>query len=190
MPVKAGTIYKRFIANDKKTRVTLRAAKWEDLDDMVDFANGLVREQKSDPGFGTIIKGPVRRDAESEWLAKKLIAIERGDEISLVAEVEGRVVGNSEVIRGKSDEARAHGVLGISVSRRYRRMGIGTEIMRSLVKLSKDAGLKTLELQVLSTNPTAASVYEKVGFKRAGVIEKKIRRGGKVIDAVIMTKGL
>ncbi len=50
--------------------------------------------------------------------------------------------------------------------------------------------MKTLGLQALSTNPGAFALYRKLGFKRAGVIEKKIRRGGKSIDAIMMTRAL
>jgi len=157
---------------------------------MTRFANGLVEEQVEDSSFGTLIDGPVSRKAEARWLADKLVAMESGMEVSVVAEVDRRLVANSEVVRGRLASTARHGVLAISVSQRYRRMGIGTQMMACLIGLSRKAGMKTLELHVLSTNPRAVALYEKFGFKRAGVIEKKIRRGGKSIDLLIMTRRL
>src|SRR5712691_5779346 len=171
-----------------KTTVILRAAKWEDLDDMVEFANGLAAEHQADTDFGVLLSKRVTRDEEADWLAKKLVRIELGKEISVVAEVNGKVVGNSEVVRGNFDDDFAHGRLGIAIAKSYRGIGIGMEMMLSLIKLSKEAGFKTLELEVLSTNPRATGLYEKVGFERAGILKRKIRREQKVIDAIIMTR--
>lgn len=67
-------------------------------------------------------------------------------------------------------------------------MGIGTQMMACLIDLSREAGIETLELQVLSTNPRALALCRKHGFTKAGVTYKKIRRGGKSIDAIIMTR--
>ncbi len=189
MPVEAGRVYRKFTASNGKP-VTLRAARWEDLDGLLRFASGLVEEQRKNPGFGTLIGGPVTREKESRWLADKLVAMESGKEVSVVAEVGGQLVANSEVVRGELPTTATHGLLGISVSRGYRGMGIGTEMLSCLVELSKKAGLKTLELHVLLTNPAAMKLYAKSGFNKAGVVEKKIRRGGKSIDVIIMTRTL
>ena len=62
----------------------------------------------------------VTRDEEADWLAKKLVRIELGKETSVVAEVNGKVVGNSEVVRGNFDDDFAHGRLGIAIAKSYR----------------------------------------------------------------------
>ena len=191
LPVRAGQVYKRFVAKDGRTGVVLRAAKWEDLDDMMEFANGLAAEHLDDINFGVLLSKRVTRDEEAEWLAKKLVRIEQGTEVSVVAQVKGRMVGNSEVVRGSLDDVSSHGRLGIAIAKDYRGIGIGTEMLTTLIRLSKEAGMKTLELEVLSTNPKATALYQRVGFERAGVLKGKIRRQrGKVIDGIIMTRDL
>lgn len=189
MPVRAGRVHRTFVASNGK-RVVLRAARWDDLDALVRFANGLVDEQAADPYFGTLIKGPVTREEEARWLADKLVAMETGKEVSVVAEVDGRLVANSEVVRGRLPTTERHGVLAISVSRGFRGMGIGTSMLECLIGLSRQAGLKTLELGVLGSNPRAFALYQRAGFRRAGLLEKKIRRGGRAIDVVVMTMRL
>ncbi len=187
--MKAGRVYRSFLTKEGR-RVTLRAARWEDLDNLVEFANGLVAEHEENSDFGVTLSKPVTRDEQAGWLAKKLVRIEQGKEISVVAEVDGRVVGNSEVIRGEVDDISANGRLGIALAKGYRGIGMGTEMLRSLIELSRDAGLKTLQLEVFSTNPRAQALYRKVGFKRAGLLKGKVRRGPKVIDAIVMTMDL
>ncbi len=120
--------------------MTLRAARWEDPDDMTGFANGLVEEQRKDPLFGTLIDGPITKKEEGRRLVNKLVAIEDGDEVGVVAEVDGRLVANSEVDRGKSPSTAEHGVLAISVSHSFRRIVIGAQMMACLVNLSREAG--------------------------------------------------
>ena len=190
MSARVGRFYREFLAGDRKTRVALRAARWEDLDAMVEFANELASEHEADIDFGTLLSRPVTRIEESEWLAKKLVRIEQGKEVSVVAEVEGKVVGNSEALLGAFDDIAAHGTVGIAVRRGHRGMGIGTEMMKELIHQSRELGVRTLQLEVLSTNPRAASLYEGVGFERAGLLKEKVRRKGKSIDCIVMTMSL
>ena len=63
-------------------------------------------------------------------------------------------------------------------------------MMRTLVKESRKAGLKTIELEVFANNPHAIHVYERTGFKEAGRIPKKMLRNGKFIDSVVMSMEL
>jgi ribosomal protein S18 acetylase RimI-like enzyme len=164
--------------------------KWEDLDNCVVFVNDLVGEKKTEPNLGVMVDTKQTREGESEWLANQLIGIEKGSIVSVAAEAGGRIVGNSSVTRGSYQDTQRHGNLGIAVSRKSRDMGIGVEMMRTLVKESRKAGLKTIQLEVFANNPRAIHVYEKTGFKQTGRIPKKMLRNGKFIDSIVMTKEL
>lgn len=164
--------------------------KWEDLDDCVDFINDLVGEKDSNPYLGIIADKKQTRETEAEWLAKQLIGIEKGSIVSVVAEVRGRLVGNGSVTKGSYDDNRNHGTLGIAIARKCRDRGIGIEMMQALVKESRKAGMKTVELEVFANNPRATHVYEKTGFKEVGRIPKKMVRKGKFIDAIVMAREL
>ena len=183
--MKAGQIYKQITAKNGK-RVTLRAVKWEDLDACLEFANRLVDEREIDPDFGIILDKRQTLETESEWLGDKLASIERGDQMSVVAEAEGKLVGNSEVIRGHVSDEFHHGKLGISLLKEYRDQGIGLQMMKTLVDESRKAGLETIELEVFASNPRAIHVYEAAGFKQVGRIPKKIFRKGRFTDIIVM----
>jgi RimJ/RimL family protein N-acetyltransferase len=183
--LKTGQVYKRFKAKNGKT-VTLRSIKWDDLDDALQLANSTVAERQTDPDLGVLLDKTQTRESESDWLANKLVRIESGNEISVVAEVDGRVVGNSEVTRGTFNDEFYHGKLGILLLKEFRDQGIGLEMMNMLVEESRKAGLKTIELEVFATNKRGIRVYEKAGFKQVGKIPKKIFRNGKFTDIVVM----
>jgi RimJ/RimL family protein N-acetyltransferase len=168
----------------------LRALKWEDLDDCVTFINDLVGEKDREPNLGIVADRKQTREEEAKWLANQITGIERGSIVSVVAEVRGRLTGNSSVTRGSYEDTKRHGYLGIAISKKHRDRGIGLEMMRTLVKESRKAGLKTIELEVFANNPRAIHVYERTGFKEAGRIPKKMLRNGKYIDSVVMAMEL
>ncbi len=183
--MKAGQIYKQFRTKNGKL-ATLRAIRWEDLNGLLEFANSLVDEREIDPDFGIILDKKQTLETESKWLGEKLSSIENMTQVSVVAEIDGRLVGNSEVVRGNSSDEFHHGKLGISILKEYRDQGIGLEMMKTLVEQSRKAGLKTIELEVFATNPRAIHVYESAGFKQVGRIPKKIFRKGRHTDIILM----
>ena len=187
--MKTGKIYRRFKATNGEA-VTLRTLRWEDLDSCVVFVNDLVVEKRTEPNLGVMVDTKQTREEEAEWLTSQLTGIEKENIISVVADVRGRVVGNSSVTRGSYRDTRCHGYLGIAISRKSRDMGIGREMMRTLVKESRRAGLKTIQLEVFANNPRAIHVYEKTGFRQSGRVPKKMLRSGKFIDSIIMTREL
>lgn len=117
--MKSGQIYKQFVAKNGKT-VTLRALKWEDLNDALEYVNNLVDERDSVPNLGILIDKKQTIETESKWLGSRLRKIETGKIISVVPEVDGKIVGNSEVTRGTWGDTGHHGVLGIGLAKEYR----------------------------------------------------------------------
>lgn len=182
--MKPDEIMKRFTAKNGRD-VILRTPKWEDLDDLLDYINSLAEEDLD------VLpeRRKMTREEEANWLEHKLAEMEKGKAIDIVAEVDGRVVANSEVNVNK--RARSHvGELAIGIRLGYRDMGIGNEIMKTLIEESRKAGLKVLMLRVFANNDRAKHLYEKVGFKETGRIPKGINRKNKYIDDIIMTLNL
>ncbi len=181
--MRAGTILKSFSAKDGR-KVTLRTPKWEDLDDLTEFINSLV-----DEGADIARDKKVTREQEADWLGRRLADLEKGYLFSLVAEVDGKVVANSEL--GRKGGYSGHvGEIGIGIKNGYRDIGIGTEMLRTLISQAETMGLKMLTLSAFSTNKRALHVYEKVGFRETGRIPKKILKSDRYIDEVIMVKTL
>jgi RimJ/RimL family protein N-acetyltransferase len=184
--LKAGEIYKQFSAKNKTVKVVLRSLRWEDLDMLVEFVNNLVEEHETNPEFGMLLDKRQTREDEAEWLSNRLVAIEKGKVISVVADVDGKIIGHGDVIRGEFADTHHHGTLAIGMAKEYRNLGIGTEIMKTLIEESRKAELKTIELEVFNFNERAGHVYEKVGFKDVGIMPKRVFRNGRFIDSRIM----
>jgi RimJ/RimL family protein N-acetyltransferase len=156
------------------------------------FINTLVGEKRGDSrsplyaGFDM----NVTRYEEAEWLAETLVEIERGEVINVIAEIGGEIIANGEVTRGKYEDTHNHGHLGLTMIRNYRGRGIGHKIIETLVREGRRAGLRTLDVEFLAENAMARRAYEKAGFKQAGIIPKKVFRGGIYLDGLIMAREL
>jgi len=168
-----------FIAKDGR-RVVLRSIRWEDLDDAIEFINSM-----ADEGAEILRTERVTRNEEAEWLGRRLARIEKGDIIDAIAEVDGKVVANSEV--EKRTGMMSHlGYIGLAIRTGYRGIGIGAAIMKALIEESRMAGLKMLFLDHFETNKIARGLYEKVGFRETGRLPKAIHRSGTYTDLVRM----
>ncbi|WP_338817147.1 GNAT family N-acetyltransferase [Parvimonas micra] len=88
------------------------------------------------------------------------------DDICYVAEVEGKVVGVvwTRIINdyGHIDDETPS--LSISLLKEYRKLGIGTKLMKQIILALKEKGYKQVSLSVQKVN-NAVRMYKKVGFE-------------------------
>jgi RimJ/RimL family protein N-acetyltransferase len=181
--MKSGQIIHKFKAKDGK-EVILRNPKWEDLDDLLEFINSLV-----DEGVDLVIRQKVTREQEALWLSKKLVDIEMDNVFCIVTEVDGKVIANSSIKKHSGYFGHTCS-LGIAIMTGYRDIGIGTEMMKTLISRAKKWGLKFIELFVFGTNERAIHVYRKLGFTEAGRKPNFIFKDGEYIDHLNMIMGL
>jgi RimJ/RimL family protein N-acetyltransferase len=182
--LKTGEILKKFNAKDGRN-VILRTPRWRDLDDLLELINSLVDEKAE-----IYMTQKFTREAEAEWLLKVLSRLKKDEQFFLVAEVDKKVIASSDFqVEGGDQEHRA-GAIGIIVRNGYRNLGIGTEIMKTLLEQAAFFGFRTVTVNAFATNKRAIHVYEKVGFVQSGIIPKKHLRQGRFIDEVIMSKSV
>lgn len=100
---------------------------------------------------------------------------------ALVGDTVVGYVGSQTVL----DEAD---VMNVAVDPAYRRQGIGKRLMLELMAALKQAGVRTLALEVRASNEAALTLYRDLGFEQAG------RRPGYYVkpreDALILKKRL
>ena len=184
----AGRGYRKFTVKGRK--FILRAMSWDDLDKLLAFINGLVDEKQGDrlSELFTGFEDRLTRDEEANWLASRIVQAENGDSVNVVAEVDGRIVANGQITRGHYHESRHHGELGLNVIGAYRGMGIGREIVKTLLYEARRIGLKSVNVEFLFINKAAIRTYQKAGFIEAGRIPGKVYRNGKFLDSMIMVR--
>lgn len=102
----------------------------------------------------------------------------------LVALAGGTVVGyvGSQTVLDEAD------VMNVAVDPAYRRQGVGKGLMLALMAVLRQAGVRTLALEVRASNEAAQALYKNLGFEQAG------RRPGYYArpreDALILKKRL
>lgn len=62
-------------------------------------------------------------------------------------------------------------IAGIGISTAHRGQGVGEELMRGVIEVARDRGLRELWLEVLVQNEPAIRLYEKLGFERVRELE-------------------
>ena len=89
-------------------------------------------------------------------------------EITLIAEQEDPETGECRVI-GAGRLSKIHsldeGRCSLLISDLYHGQGIGTELMRRLIQISKDEKLRRIEVLITPDNQVMQHIFEKLGFK-------------------------
>jgi len=183
--MKSGQVYRRFTAKNGKL-VTLRSIKWEDLDQAMASAAELFHEWETDPESGVPLSKMPTLEDEARWLADNLVMIETGRQISVAAEVDGKLAGNCQVNRPENIVLEHYGRLGIGIFKEFRNIGIGHEILKTALDECRKAGITLIDLEVFANNARAIHLYEKLGFREVGRTPKKINRNGRFEDDILM----
>jgi RimJ/RimL family protein N-acetyltransferase len=103
-----------------------------------------------------------------------------------VAETEAGVVGRLSVARDPHPASRHVADLGLMVAASHRRLGIGRALLEQAVAWAEASGVLKLELHVFPWNEPAIRLYEDFGFEREGLRKGHYRRGGELVDAILM----
>ena len=110
---------------------------------------------------------------QAEFLRVKA---ESGNEIEILAEVDGVPVGSAGIgCVGKHDKTKHRAEFGISVDQAYWGLGIGRALTEACIECAKAAGYAQLELEVVADNTNAIALYESVGFVEYGRNPKGFR---------------
>jgi ribosomal protein S18 acetylase RimI-like enzyme len=131
----------------------------------------------------------VTRDKEISYLAETITSILRGTRIHLVVIVDGIFAANSGIDVYKRRK-RHVGELNISVASEFRDDGVGFELLKALIAEAKKRRLKLITMTCMEVNERALHLYEKAGFKRAGVIPKSLLFRKKFFGEVILYRPL
>ncbi len=106
---------------------------------------------------------------------------------SLVAIIEGRIIGMADVAPFNRPRRNHAGAIGISVHANWQGKGVGKELMRAIVNLADNwLNLKRLELEVYADNEAAIRLYERFGFEVEGRLRQHAYRDGQYVDSIVM----
>jgi RimJ/RimL family protein N-acetyltransferase len=108
-------------------------------------------------------------------------------QLALVAEVNGEVVGFLEFVNGRRRRTQHSGSLSIFIQDGFREIGIGSVLLKTLLKWARTSPLiEKVTLAVFSTNTRAIAVYQKLGFLVEGRCPRDMKIDGEYVDSVLM----
>jgi putative acetyltransferase len=132
--------------------------------------------------WGTTLLPHAKLEDTERWLSQS------AGEFGLVAELEGRVVGQAEWHRlgGRTGHVAE---LGMMVHDDHTGRGIGRALLDALVEAAFDwHDLRRLQLHVLHDNAAAIRLYGRAGFTQEGRLRGHVFRRGRDEDVLVMAR--
>ena len=162
--------------------VTVREAKEEDFISIWDIFQKVVSEGEYTSG---VRAEPTKDNDKSSYGAE-----DKQKFITVLCEIEKKIVGYVTVEESMWELSRHAGELGIAVLPQFRRVGVGSALLGSALTVASDKGFKKVNLSVFDTNKNAMNLYKRFGFKKVGKKKKQFYLNGRYIDEIIMEKFL
>lgn len=104
--------------------------------------------------------------------------------VYLVAKQDGRCIGYA----GFWNVSGEGGITNVAVLPEYRRIGVGSRLIKKMIDTARGLNLEMLTLEVRKSNISAQGLYKKYGFDIIGERKRYYSDNGE--DAWIMTKSL
>jgi ribosomal protein S18 acetylase RimI-like enzyme len=96
----------------------------------------------------------------------------------LIGEVDGKIIANCSVGIVLNKKRYLHRAsMGLAICKDYWSKGIGKKLMQECIKWCEEKGVEQLELDVVTDNNRAVSMYESLGFKIYGTIKRALKYG-------------
>lgn len=146
--------------------ITIRKASVEDAQVIINYLDQIGKESDNltfgEEGIGYTLEDEVKmiQGYEENLNSTMFISLDSNQIVS---------IGNLSA--SKRERTKHVSVLGISVLKSHWNMGIGKQMMNTLIDFAKQApDTKAVHLEVRSDNRIAIHLYESVGFKKNSTI--------------------
>lgn len=127
------------------------------------------------------ISNILQTEFDEFWNVKIFLSeLENENSIYFVAKIKNEIVGFAGVW---NDTFNLH-ITNIVTKKNYRKQGIGSKLLETLIALAKEKQTNSLTLEVKQTNTQAICLYEKYNFKKIGIRKNYYSQNE---NAIIMT---
>jgi L-phenylalanine/L-methionine N-acetyltransferase len=125
---------------------------------------------------------PFPRDRIESWTTDidydKLLAI-----VAVLTEKDNkRIIGSISLKFNAQEPLKHKAELGLTIHDDYQNMGIGSALLKHIIKVARKRKLKKIHLDVSSSNERAIHVYKKAGFRTEGILQKESYVNGRYRD--------
>jgi RimJ/RimL family protein N-acetyltransferase len=156
--------YHKTITLKNSATCTLRNADYPDGGAVLDVF--LLTHNQTDFLLSCPDENTFAAEDEARYLKDKT---DSPDEIEILAEIDGKVVGTAGFSKvGKHCKVRHRADFGIGIDQKYWGLGIGKALTEACIECARSAGYRQLELECVSENQTALNLYLSLGFIEFG----------------------
>lgn len=164
---------------------TIREAIPDDAEKMILYLNQVGGESDN------LLYGENEFIVPVEGVKRKLaMSKESENSIVLIAIENKQIIARAELEGYYAARIRHRAKFSISVKKEYWNQGIGTEMIKRIIDQAKTMKIRIIELEVITDNLRAISLYHKMGFTDIGIYKKYFFVNGLFKDAVIMQNNL
>jgi len=110
------------------------------------------------------------------------------NQIILVAEQQGRLIGYLGAYGGKYHRNRHSVYIVVAVLQAFTSRGIGTQLFVELERWALEREIHRLELTVMTYNQVAIALYKKMGFEIEGLKRHSLNVDGVFVDEYLMSR--
>ncbi len=112
------------------------------------------------------------------------------NEAMLMCVVDGRVIGNCEISFYRGMKTKHRATVAIALISEFWNQGIGTKMFEEMIRLAEEREeVMQMELEFVEGNSRARHLYEKMGFRIAGVHPNAIRlKDGRLLNNYLMIR--
>lgn len=148
------------------TTVTLRPMVKEDSGKLFEFF------QQVPPEDRVFFKEDVsRRDVIDAWAR----TLDFGRILPLLAEADGRIVGDATLHRRAFGWMSHVGRLRVATAEHYRHKGLGTKLVEALIQVAREADLEKLDVGLMADQTLAIRAFEKMGFVKTARFPEHVK---------------
>lgn len=162
--------------------VTIREATLEDAEDIINYIDQVASESH----YLTFGQGElkIKVDQERQFIEN---CKKSDNSLMIVAEVNGKIIGNLSFSGGKNSRIYHMGEFGVTVLKEFWKLGIGRKLIEYMIEwASNGKQIRKINLKVREDNLHAIRLYEKMGFKKEGVTTRFFYHNGVFYSAVLM----
>jgi L-phenylalanine/L-methionine N-acetyltransferase len=163
----------RFEAND---RISIRHSEGSDIP--------AIQQIYAQPScYGGTLQHPF--PSLERW--HKRLAELPDNKYSLVAVIDGEIVGQISLEVLASPRRKHVANLGMAVSEDFQGIGVGSALLGAVVKLAQNwLAVRRIELEVYTDNHAAIALYKRHGFVIEGEAREYAFRNGEYVDVFMM----
>jgi len=172
------TEYPKDVVLRDGTRVTLRPLGKADGEQLFQFFRQLPEEDRL-----YLREDVTKREVVEGWLR----GLDYHRVFPLVAEVEGRIVGDATLHRRKYGWARHAAKLRVTIAKDFQHKGLGTKMVQELMRVAVNEGVDKILAELMANQTVALRAFERMGFERVAVLPELVKdMAGRYHDLMVL----